>query len=155
MSVNQVILQYSNETIQNSTSSFASSFDLFGPVLFIVWSLIVVAVVSAARSNTYFERLIDALGFVAVSVVYFLHGVAFIAGLAVLMAPAYFVANADPGTQQTVGKYALLALIAYAAITGLGYVAKGTVIDPIRENINEALPEPEDDESGEAAEVSD
>lgn len=134
-------------------NGFGSMEGLAGPVVLIVWAVLIIAVMSAARSNEYFQHIVDALGVVAESVVYFLHGAAFLAVLAVVMAPAYFVATADPGTRQTVGTYVGIALGVYVAITVVGYLAKEWVIDPIRTNVSEALPEP--DETDESVEVSD
>lgn len=130
-----------NETINNASASvtggFANSMDLMGPMAIILWTAIVLGMVSAARSNEYFHRLIDALGAVAVSFMYFLHGIAALAVLGVLAAPAYLVATADPSTRSMVVEYAGMAVGGYVVVTVLGYAAKHHVFDPIRSNLNE------------------
>lgn len=137
----------------NTVNAFGSSTNLFGPIMLVLWSVIVISVVSALRSNHYFQKLIDALGFVATSFTYFLHGLGTIAIFAGAMAPAYFLYTAEPGTQAMVGKIALGGLGAYALIAGIGYVGKEYLIDPIRGNLEDVWPEPPDDD--ERTEVAD
>lgn len=133
--------------VSNVSSGFANSMDLFGPLLIVLYVVVVMGLLITARSSDHFERLVDALGLLAVSVYYAIHGVAAVTALAVLSTPAYLVATADPSTRSMVGRYAVIAIGGYALLAIVGYASKHYVVDPIRENVDEAglLPEPEED----------
>lgn len=154
--------QAGNQTLNNSSTSinsaFGDSFSLAGPIFLVVWAVLLVFIISLARERRYFQVLVDAFGDVALSVYYFVHGVVFLVAIAALMSPAYLFATANSSTQQAVGKYVGGALVAYIVITGVGYLAKQYVHDPIRENVAEVIPEDwepdeteEPDEGGEPA----
>lgn len=129
-------------------NGFGSMQGLAGPLFLVLWALIIIGLLSAVRDSRYVEYVVDALGIVAVSVYYVVHGVAAVTGLTVLLAPGYLLATADPSTQQTVGKYAAGAVVAYAALASIGYVAKHKFTDPARENLSDALPEAEPEAGG-------
>lgn len=154
-----VLLQSTNGTVANASmdvvNGFATSTGLVGPLVLVFWTVFIVGLVSALSHNEYFHRLIDALGWVARSIVYALHGVAALVLAGIAMAPAYFVATADPGTRQTVGKYVVGGLAVYALLVGVGYLAKHHLFDPIRSNVDGVLPDEEPDEGHDGEEVAD
>lgn len=137
----------------NISSGFADMTGLTGPVILVLWAVVIMGTVSAARNSDYFERLVDAFGMLAVSFYYAVHGLAAVTALAVLSAPVYWLSTADGSTQAAVGKYALYAVGGYAALTVVGYAFKHKLVNPIMENADEhdLLPEPEED----AEEVAD
>jgi len=155
------ILQINNSTFANASNGvawgFADTTGLVGPVVLVAWTAIIIGIVSGLRSNEHFDNIVDALGWVATSLTYVLHGVAAVAMAAVVMAPAYLLATADPGTRSTAGKYLVGGIVLYALLAGIGYIAKHQIFEPIRENIADVLPEPKDDEDADVdtAEVSD
>jgi len=155
------LLQVNNSTLANASNDIAVGFGdmtgLAGPVVLMAWTAIIIGLISGLRDNEYFHKIVDALGWAATSLTYALHGIAAVAVGAVVMAPAYYLATADPGTRTTAGKYLVGGLVLYALLTSIGYIAKHQIFDPVGENIADVLPEPEDGEDGdgESAEVSD
>lgn len=129
------------------TSSFASANELGGVLIAILWVLVIMGLLAAARNSEWFGRILDAMGVFATSIYYAIHGLAAVTSLVVLAAPVYLLATADPSTKSTVGKYAVGAVVAYAAMTVIGYGFKNYIVNPILENADEhdLLPEPDDD----------
>jgi len=150
----QTAANFSNAS-NSVLSGFGSMSSLVGPLILAVWGVIIVALVSALQNNEYFQHIVTALGWVATTIEYALHGLAALVVGTVIMAPAYFVATADPSTRSAVGELAIAGLVGYAVLAGLGYVIKHRVADPIRDNIDDAMPEDADNEAGSSSEVSD
>jgi hypothetical protein len=152
-----LLLQSSEPALTNASASvtggFASSTSLVPPLLVVLWAVVIVGLLSAARNSDHFERLLDAFGVVALSAYYAIHGLAAVTALAVFSAPVYFLATADASTQSAVGKYGLYAIGGYVGLTAVGYVVKHRLVTPILENADEhdLLPEQESGEGGETA----
>lgn len=117
-------------------SAFGSTEGLAGPIVIVLWAVVIMGLLSAARNSAYFKRMIDAFGMFAVSMYYAIHGVAAVTAFAVLSAPVYFLATAEPGTQILVGKYALYTVAGYVGLTAIGYVFRHEVLNPILANVD-------------------
>lgn len=145
-----VVLHTAN--MSNASASLSSGFSttegLIGPLLVVLWTILIIGLLATVRSSTYFERLLGALSLVGTAVYYAIHGLATLTAVAIVMAPAYLVATANSSARAAVGKYALYGLVAFALLAAVGYLSRHYLIEPAMRNADEAglLPEPSDED---------
>lgn len=120
------------------TETFGSSMDLVGPILIIAWAVTIVALISGLRSSRYFERFVAAFGALALSAYYAIYGLGMAVATAIAVAPVYLFVTLDGGTQRAVGRWAVIGIVAYGLLVGVGYVGRHYVVAPIAANARDA-----------------
>lgn len=142
----------SNASLQVS-NSFGNAGELLGVALLVAWVVVIMSVFAAARSSTYFQRLLDALSVVGTAIYYAIHGLATVTVAAVVLSPAYLLATADASTRSAVGRYVIYGAAVFALLAIIGYVSRHYFLEPAMENADEAglLPDEDLDDEGEVS----
>lgn len=113
---------------QNASSSFASSFDLVGPlvvVLYVIGALLAAQFVAPWLGQS--ELLARVAGRVVASIQYAIKGIAATAVLVVAALPVYFVVTADGETRGLAGLVIAGGIAAYCTLVGVGWLADRAV----------------------------
>lgn len=131
----------------NAISTIAPGFgSATGVVSGVVWVVLVALLLFAVRSSRWFDYVASIGEWLAISLFYAVHGVAAATTLALLAAPPYLFATADASTRGAVLFWAGVAIVAYAGLVALGYLARNGFVEPTAANLRErGVLDPDDD----------
>lgn len=130
--IDPVLLQASNESLQNASSGIASSFNSSGPMmimlLFVLYAVGVLAAAQFVAPWLAKSSILGTIGDAALSAIsYAIKGLATTAALGLAALPAYFALTVDGDTRGFALELVGYALAAIVALIAVGWLADRAV----------------------------